>query len=374
MLHLFPNKRPFDCPPQKLNARRLPSLSFIVLALAWASLAGCAPIQSADIANTAPTPNPSLPPVLTSTLEDTPVNSTTTLAPQTTATVAETPIPVSEQDREGTATDEAVLHMVQTQFAQMEHPSTATPCSGACLSATPSLTPRITRTPTPSRTPSPPLAYLRILQPGPMSKVTSPINLNASVIPGPDGVVRVELYGEDGRLLSRQVLRYGMPQGMRFGISAKIDFEIPGVAEAGRLQVRVDDAAGRPIALSSVDLVLLSVGNDELNPAPPPLEPFVILLPTANQVVSGGDLVISGLARPLNGEPLILELYDNQGNVISSRQVQVDPDPDGSAVPFTTDIPYKVSAQTPVRLIVRQPDEHVPGDVAISSLTLTLAP
>lgn len=279
---------------------------------------------------------------------------------------------LSAEEVHATGTAEALLHSVQTEYALTQNLASPTPCGGSCPTSTP--TPRRTPTPTITTPPSPPLAALRILRPGALSRVVSPIFLEASVIAGADGVVRVELVGEDGRTLYRQVLRYGMPAGARFVITASVEFEIPLVAETGRLQVSTEDSAGRPIALSSVELVLLSVGSNELNPAPPPLEPFNLLKPQPGQVISGGVVEVGGLVRPVSKEPIVLELIDNQGAVISSRQILAPPTENGSAAPLTATIPYQVKAATPVRLVIRQPDSRIPGDAAISSILLTLTP
>lgn len=278
----------------------------------------------------------------------------------------------SAEEIHSTGTAMALLQSVQTEYALTQNPTSPTPCSGPC--PTPTLTPRLTATPTITPTPAPPLATLRILRPGALSRVVSPIFLEASVIAGDDGVVRVELVGEDGRILYRQVLRYGMPAGARFVITASVEFEIPLVAETGRLQVSTQDSAGRPIALSSVELVLLSIGSNELNPASPPLKPFELLTPLPGQIISGGAVEVGGLVRPVSKESIVLELIDNQGAVISSRQLSVPPTENGSAAPFTTTIPYQVKGVTPVRLVIHQPDGRIPGDAAISSILLTLTP
>ena len=225
----------------------------------------------------------------------------------------------------------------------------------------------------PSPTPSVPLSYLYITRPGPLSKVTSPLTLLAQVIPGAGGVVRIELIGEDGRVLVREIERYNMPPGARFGIGPEINFEIHGVSEAARLQVSVFDPRGRPIAKSSVRLILLSLGDAEINPIEDFQEPFYITSPRADDVISGGVVTVQGRIRALNANPIVFELFDEKGQVVGSRQI-APPSTDGTYQLFSADIPYALKQKTNVRLVIRQPDEDIPGDIALSSLTIILKP
>ena len=62
-------------------------------------------------------------------------------------------------------------------------------------------------TPGPTATPYPeiPNAAIEIRNLGPLSRVTSPLPVYAYLRPGAGGNVRLELFGEDGRLLTRQI-------------------------------------------------------------------------------------------------------------------------------------------------------------------------
>src|SRR5512132_1953749 len=69
------------------------------------------------------------------------------------------------------------------------------------LSPTPR--PTFTQTTIPGHEP----AAIQIFAPGPMSKVVSPITLRMHIIAGESGKAQIDLYGEDGRLLTRNVKR-----------------------------------------------------------------------------------------------------------------------------------------------------------------------
>jgi hypothetical protein len=246
----------------------------------------------------------------------------------------------------------------------------------ATKGATPTRTPTPTNTPTITYTPTPPPLYLKITHPGPRSKVISPITLEAMISPGRDGFIYIELQGEDNRLLSYKELDYRRNIGARFGINPGVSFEINGVSEFGRLLLYVKDEFGRVSFLSSVDLILLKLGNNELQPSPAYQEPYIIRSPELGESVYGGKLYLKGLARPINGNPLIVELIDEKLNILSKDEIQV-PSPTGdlSHTPFVFSINYNVSETTPARLVIRQESNNrIPGNIALSSTRIILNP
>jgi hypothetical protein len=66
-----------------------------------------------------------------------------------------------------------------------------------------------------------------------MSKVISPINLRMNIIAGGSEKVQIDLYGEDGRLLTRNV-KHVQISGKGVLQQIKIPFEIRSTAEVGR--------------------------------------------------------------------------------------------------------------------------------------------
>jgi hypothetical protein len=115
------------------------------------------------------------------------------------------------------------------------------PTGAASETPEPTLIPTTGPTITPTAIPGHKLAAIEIQAPGPMSKLVSPINLRMNIIAGGSGRVQIDLYGEDGRLLAR-TLKRNVPTS-RDGIlqTARIDFEIPGAAEVGRITVSTYD-------------------------------------------------------------------------------------------------------------------------------------
>jgi hypothetical protein len=219
----------------------------------------------------------------------------------------------------------------------------------------------------------PPLAPIHIVRPGPGARLTTPVTMQVSAIPGADRAVTIELIGEDGRVIAAETQRFSTPFGQRVGIVTSLGFKLAGVAEAARLQVTTRDARGRLIALDSAGLVLLSSGADDPSPEAAPEEHFILLTPTAGGVASGGILPISGYFRPANRQPLILELLDDSAKVLAAASLILPP-PGPDYVPISVSLPYTLTAPTNARLVLRQPDSRLPGDAVLTSVLVYLKP
>lgn len=243
------------------------------------------------------------------------------------------------------------------------------------MTASPTPTPgRATHTPTFVPTLSIPEAQIQIRQPGPLSKVTSPIKVVGNLKPGSTGRVRIELLGEDGRLLVRKLINYRTDLG-RLGLSEEVDYEISAVAEAGRLQISTYDQYGRMEELTSVELILLSMGEADLNPPGPLTQPIIVQEPLPNKLIQGGKVLISGLARVSSDFPLLIELIAADGSVVGYRQAGVVVDPAGGYTPFMIEVPYQVSEPTWVRLTVKEMSSgRIEGVIQLTSLEVLLSP
>ncbi|HEY3344798.1 MAG TPA: hypothetical protein VGJ97_07715 [Anaerolineaceae bacterium] len=219
----------------------------------------------------------------------------------------------------------------------------------------------------------PPLAPVHIVRPGPGSRVTTPVVIQVSAIPGADRAVTLELVGEDGRIIAAEIQRFSTPLGQRVGLLANLDFKLAGVAEAARLQVTTRDARGRLSALDSVSLVLLSSGAGDFSLEAAPEEHFILLNPTANGVTSGGALPINGYFRPANRQPLNLELINDDSEIIASASL-ILPAPGPGYYPISGILHYTITTPTYARLTLRQPDSRLPGDAVVTTVLVYLKP
>lgn len=286
--------------------------------------------------------------------------------------VQDTPTPVVRLET-STPSSLAFTWTPQTTF-------TATPIPTNTLTPTEGPTPRFTRTPTntptSTQTPAPRDAALRISRPGLYSKITSPYKIEAMITRGEDGYVYLTLTGEDQQIIHSQALDYRRSVYSRFLIVPQIEFALSGVAETARLTLETRDLLGRVMALSSVDIVLLSIGDNETNPPQRLYEPYLIEFPDSGAVVQGGRLVVGGQAARLSANPLLVELVGENGEILASRALDLGVPAQGQThAPFVVELLYTVEAETNARLTIRQEsDNRLPGTVALSSVALQLFP
>jgi len=234
-----------------------------------------------------------------------------------------------------------------------------------------STAPMGTRTPFPP--PTIPYAPIQILNPGTLSKVTSPIELHAFMLPGDAGRARVELFGEDGRLMYRKLFIFSSPAGVQTNLVTEIDFEIKGVAETATLVISTDDWYGRIKALSSEDLILLSLGDSDINPPGDHLASIIFQEPTPNILIQGGTFVVSGLVRTATDLPLLIELITTDGKVIGNRLAGIAPGQAGQHRIFAAEINYKVDSPTWVRVTASEWNKWLTGKATLASVEVLLS-
>jgi len=228
--------------------------------------------------------------------------------------------------------------------------------------------------PTPTAAPEFPIAGVQIFKPGDLSKVVSPIEISAYLRPGARGRVTLELFGEDGRQLVRQIKPFNTTPGARVNMNTELAFGIQAAAEVGRLVISTQDESGRMITLNSVDLILLSLGQADINPSVALLEDIIIQQPVVNTLTQGGTLVVSGLANPDTDRPLHVEILNDENQVVGQRLAAVDRPAEGGYGSFAVEVPYQVSGFSSVRLIVYEDGEQMSPIRHLSSVEILLSP
>jgi len=256
-------------------------------------------------------------------------------------------------------------------------PIPASPTPTKIIPPTFTPTPTLTPTPIPAATITPtagpiaPLPAIRIVGPGPMSKVISPIALKSYVRPGAKGQIQVDLLGEDGRLLAREILRRESILNEGAYISIDIPFETRAAAELGRLQISTRDEFGRPLETTSVHLLLLSVGANEITPGDSEYARAAFYYPQPEDDVYGGTLPLIGEMQPFNDNPVHFELVSEDGKTLGLRSINMIA---GERAIFETTLPYKVDEAISARLVIRQEDKGFTGVVYLHSQLVILHP
>jgi hypothetical protein len=232
--------------------------------------------------------------------------------------------------------------------------------------------------PTPTNTPPPapanlPLERLAILSPGPGSQVTSPFRVIGWGGPSLNERVHLRLLGEDGRLLAqRTTYLQAIPSGTgRF--STELTFEIPGVAEAARLEVSTQDPRTARLAhLSTLDLVVLSAGSALIHPALHGPEQITILSPRDGAVLRGGNFLLRGAAWSNHGSTLAAALFDRDGNTVAFALVPLSAALPGEVGAYEVALAYSIPYEQYGRLAVYEPSPDGNGFLHYTSIEVYL--
>jgi hypothetical protein len=220
-----------------------------------------------------------------------------------------------------------------------------------------------------------PTAEIEIRAPGHLSKVASPISVYAIFKPGYMQRARVELIGEDFRVLSREIIT--LPYVNRDGVailSTKVNFEIPGAAEAARLSISVEDEYGRMTALNSIPLILISIGDSDVIPKLDMRQPIFFQQPAPRTLIQGNKVVASGRAHPDGDEFIMIQLVAQDGKIVGKRVCSLS-EPDASDYGlFVIDVPFTVTESTPVLMTAWQSDGGFSNIIHLTSQEILLSP
>ena len=221
-------------------------------------------------------------------------------------------------------------------------------------------------------------AQIRFLTPGPASSLISPINLQMELVSGESEVVQVDLLGEDGRVLYRDLEKVTRNEK---GIFRRFDlkFEIRAVSEAGYIRVSSKDDYGRLQALNTMPVFLYSVGSAQINPPGNMIYERVMVEGLKEKAdFYAGEVSLKGRIWPFNDQPVFVELVLPNGSPISSRMLVFN---GINTQSFETTLPYKVTEPTLARLTFRQDnpllsvsDSELQKYMYVYSIEVTLNP
>jgi hypothetical protein len=229
--------------------------------------------------------------------------------------------------------------------------------------------------PSPQPQPLHPLDPIQIRSPGDGSEVASPIPLEIQLDPDEGSkILRIELRGEDGTLLVRKLIDMKIVKASGGNLVDPIDFEIPGESQNGLLIVQVEQTADLPLAINSVDLVLLSSGLARIPPPSWQFKAIDIQQPAPGIEGREGMITISGLTRLDATKPLKVQLIAQNGKIVGQRLAGVGASPDDVVRPFSTQVPYKVDQRTNAWVVVFR-DDGPNGEIThLASLPIVLNP
>ncbi len=258
--------------------------------------------------------------------------------------------------------------------------------AAATAKAPPSLPPTSLPATAPPSLPAPPTAAatttapaapqeaILILEPGPGSRLTSPVRVAGVADPAHEQTLVVRLLLDDGSTLAQRPVNIAADLGQRGAFAVDLPF-IVGTVRQGFIQVFAESARdGGVTHLASVGVQLSPSGAANIHPLSPHPEQIALQQPASGATVSGGSVHVQGFGLAGFEQTLLIEVLDADGAVVGSRPVTVEAPDLGLPGPFSADVLYSVSASGPGRVVVRDVSPALGGDSHVASVEVTLAP
>jgi hypothetical protein len=219
------------------------------------------------------------------------------------------------------------------------------------------------------------VSALKIVQPTEQSRAVAPLDIQGQMYGQGGAWLFLEIYGQDGRLLSRKLSRLGNTVDPQGELQALIDYEIPQTSETGWLRVGIQDRFHRWMAVDSVGLLLLQPAEKgRLAPSPQVGFEIGISKPKSGAQESGGELLVEGFVDPTVKLPLRIQLVSEDGRIVGQRLAGGKAQGAGEPVLYSALVPYRVTETTPVRLLVFEEGGNLLQTTRLSSLELILNP
>jgi hypothetical protein len=213
-----------------------------------------------------------------------------------------------------------------------------------------------------------------ILEPGPGSRVTSPVRVSGIADPVFEQSLGVRILLEDGSALAVGPAQIEAGLGERGPFTVDVPFNIEGERQ-GFIQVfSVSARDGGILHLNAVGVTLAGTGESQIRTVEPHPERIVIFEPRLNAEISGGTVHVDGFGLASFEQTLLVEVLDEEGAVVGSQAITVQAPELGQPGPFVADVPYSVTGSGPGRLVVRDLSPAFIGDVHQSSVEVNLAP
>ena len=229
-------------------------------------------------------------------------------------------------------------------------------------------------TPAPSPTPELPPEVILIVEPGPGSRLITPIHLSGMADTTFEQHLGVRLLLDDGTALAQTSTIIASEMGTRGPFELDLAFSVTGDRQ-GFIQVfSASPRDGGVTHLASVGVTLAAAGPVDIRPAEAHPEDIYLQVPTVTTRVEGGIAHVEGYGRASFEQTLVIEVLDVDGNVVGSMAVLVNAPEMGMYGPFSADVPYVVAVEGPGRIVVRDISPAFGGDSHRTSVEITLAP
>jgi hypothetical protein len=216
---------------------------------------------------------------------------------------------------------------------------------------------------------------LLILEPGDRSHVASPFQVRGYLRSGGHSQVHIRLLDERGEPVVDRDARLRPIGDQPYFFIVDLEFEIPQVAEAARLEVSTADPAGGQIDhLTSVRLILLSIGPGEIHPVIEGPERLTILEPLPGSHLTSSTFSVRGTAWTDSWTPLSIRLFAANGELIREGNAELRAPGLGQLGLYETQLTLRLTAPTDAHLLVCEMTPVLLLPVHCASAPLFLAP
>jgi hypothetical protein len=227
--------------------------------------------------------------------------------------------------------------------------------------------------PTPGEPVRPEEAIL-ILEPGPGSRLTSPVHVAGISDPTFEQTLAVRIVLDDGTELAAQPASIDAELGQRGPFEADIPFAVSGERQALIQVFDVSARDGGVVHLASVGVRLGAGGAQSIVPGTPHPEDLIIDQPAFGATVSGGVVHVEGFGLASFEGTLVIAVYDIGGIEIGSQPIVVNAPDMGLPGPFNADVPYTLTEAGPGRITVTDPLPVFNGINHVASVEVALEP
>lgn len=225
-----------------------------------------------------------------------------------------------------------------------------------------------------SPTPDLPQEAILILEPGPGSRLISPVHIAGMADTTFEQHLGVRMLLDDGTTLAETSTIIASEMGTRGAFALDLPFSIAGDRQ-GFIQVfSASPRDGGVTHLASVGVTLATAGPVDIRPAEDHPEDIYLQIPTVTTRLEGGSVHVEGYGRASFEQTLVIDVLDADGNVVGSMPVLVDTPEMGMYGPFSADVPYVVAAEGPGRIVVRDISPAHGDDSHRATVEVTLAP
>jgi hypothetical protein len=213
-----------------------------------------------------------------------------------------------------------------------------------------------------------------IIEPGPGSRVESPVRVAGIADPTFEQTLMVRIILPDGRLLAEQVMEIAANMGARGPFEIELPFSIDEKQNA-LIQVYAQSARDGGIThLASTGVTLLEQGPAEILLAQPHPEQIMIRRPALGDTINGGNVQVEGFGLASFEGTLIVEIYDANGILVGSQPLIADAPDLGLPGSFDVLVAYVVETAGPGRVVVIDPLPVFDGLGHIASVEVMLEP